>query len=170
MYKQLRTSNNAISNTTILRISDNAFIPFAPGNRDYQEYLEWIEEGNTPIPPDVIPVSVNDIVKERERRLSLGFDFNFNDARGIHRIGTTVSDMAGWDEVTKFANALISIGNGSQVINIITDTGPVQITAAEWQLILITAAQFRQPIWAASFVLQTLNPIPTDYNENKYWT
>ena len=23
------------------------FIPFAPGNTDYQEYLEWVAEGNT---------------------------------------------------------------------------------------------------------------------------
>ena len=38
------------SNDTILRLSDNAFIPQAPGNRDYREYLEWIEEGNTPLP------------------------------------------------------------------------------------------------------------------------
>lgn len=27
-------------------------IPFDPANTDYQEYLKWIEEGNTPLPPD----------------------------------------------------------------------------------------------------------------------
>lgn len=32
----------------IKRTTDNAFIPFDPANRDYQEYLEWIAEGNTP--------------------------------------------------------------------------------------------------------------------------
>ena len=37
------------SGDTILRLSDNAFIPAAPGNRDYREYLEWLEEGNTPL-------------------------------------------------------------------------------------------------------------------------
>jgi hypothetical protein len=35
---------------SILRLSDNAFIPQAPGNCDYAEYLQWIEEGNTPLP------------------------------------------------------------------------------------------------------------------------
>ncbi len=27
-------------------------IPFDPANTDYQEYLEWIEAGNTPDPAD----------------------------------------------------------------------------------------------------------------------
>ena len=41
--------------TTILRLTDNAFIPPDPANRDYQEYLEWISEGNTPLPPEPLP-------------------------------------------------------------------------------------------------------------------
>jgi len=27
-------------------------IPFDPDNTDYQEYLKWLEEGNTPLPAD----------------------------------------------------------------------------------------------------------------------
>ena len=27
-------------------------IPFDPDNTDYQEYLEWVAEGNTPDPAD----------------------------------------------------------------------------------------------------------------------
>jgi hypothetical protein len=36
----------------VIRLSDNAFIPFDPANTCYQQYLKWISEGNTPLPPD----------------------------------------------------------------------------------------------------------------------
>jgi len=35
-------------NTCILRIFDNTYIPFDPANTDYQAYLKWVAEGNTP--------------------------------------------------------------------------------------------------------------------------
>ena len=38
------------SGDTILRLSDNAYIPQAPGNRDYAEFLAWKAEGNEPLP------------------------------------------------------------------------------------------------------------------------
>jgi len=38
--------------TSIIRIEDNAFIPTDEANTDYQEYLEWVAEGNTPEPAD----------------------------------------------------------------------------------------------------------------------
>ena len=47
--------NDLITNKPInyiLRILDNSVIPFDPANTDYQEYLKWIAEGNTPQPAD----------------------------------------------------------------------------------------------------------------------
>lgn len=50
-----------LTNTTdILRVTDNAVIPFDPGNTDYAEYLVWLAEGNTPepyVPPPAPPVT-----------------------------------------------------------------------------------------------------------------
>jgi hypothetical protein len=77
--------------------------------------------------------------------------------------------MIGWDEVTKAATCLTTLGMGSQNINIVTDTGPVTVTAAEWLQIIIAATVNRQPIWAASFTLQSMLSIPADFADNAWW-
>ena len=38
--------------TCVVRLSDNAAIPFDPQNVDYVAYLEWLAEGNVPTPAD----------------------------------------------------------------------------------------------------------------------
>lgn len=46
MYKLMKDQN------TVQRLLDGAFIPFDAANTDYQQYLEWFAEGNTPQPAD----------------------------------------------------------------------------------------------------------------------
>ena len=53
MYKQIFDRlSNSVSEVAVLRVADNAFIPFDEQNVDYQAYLKWLEEGNTPEPAD----------------------------------------------------------------------------------------------------------------------
>jgi hypothetical protein len=52
MYKQIKTYEGNIADNMIKRILDNATIPFDPANTDYQAYLKWLDEGNTPLPAD----------------------------------------------------------------------------------------------------------------------
>jgi len=110
-----------------------------------------------------------DVIAERQRRLADGFDFEFGDSRGIHHVGTTQEDLSGWDEVTKIASALLAVGRPNETIAIVTDTGPTAVTATEWQQVLLAAAAFRQPIFAASFALQAMTPIPDDFADDRHW-
>ena len=54
MYKQFKNADGSLCETSIKRLSDNAFIPFDPANTDYQEYLKFLAEGNTPLPADEV--------------------------------------------------------------------------------------------------------------------
>jgi hypothetical protein len=52
MYKQTKLMLNQIEPSSIIRTTDGALIPFDLANTDYQEYLKWLEEGNTPLPAE----------------------------------------------------------------------------------------------------------------------
>jgi hypothetical protein len=52
MYKLPKLSWGATENTSVIRLADMACIPFDPANTDYQAFLLWKAEGNTPEPAD----------------------------------------------------------------------------------------------------------------------
>lgn len=59
-------------NDSVIRLSDNACIPFAPGNRDYTEYQGWLSAGNTPLPVD--PPSNDKILAELTNAIQAHMD------------------------------------------------------------------------------------------------
>ena len=52
MYKVYKNIFGQTSEKEIQRVSDNAVIPMDEANSDYQAYLKWVAEGNTPLPAD----------------------------------------------------------------------------------------------------------------------
>ena len=52
MYKLYRSPRTGEMANVVIRLSDNACIPFDPANTDYQAYLAWLAEGNVPTPAD----------------------------------------------------------------------------------------------------------------------
>jgi len=70
--------------TYIIRLADGTSIPSVSANTDYQEYLEWVEEGNTPEAADVPPAPTYKELRAAEYNLkSTGeqFGMQYDDAK-----------------------------------------------------------------------------------------
>ena len=52
MYKLGLIPFQATEPSSVIRLSDDACIPFDPQNVDYQAYLAWVAEGGVPTPAD----------------------------------------------------------------------------------------------------------------------
>ena len=50
MYKLILLPNGQYCG--VIRLTDNAFIPFDPANTDAQAFAKWLQEGNLPEPAE----------------------------------------------------------------------------------------------------------------------
>lgn len=139
--------------------------------------VKWvIAYEDAPAPPPPAPITPDQVWAEKDRRWAFGFQYDFGDTRGVHRIATTPKDLEDWQKVTSIAGALVTL---SQVtsnsallatpIGIYTETGETTVTPIEWQQVLVAAAAFFQPTLDAAVALVATDPIPLDYTDDKHW-
>jgi len=56
-----------LSESGVIRTSDNASIPNDERNRDWRAYQEWVDAGNTAIPYVPEPVTIEQVEAERQQ-------------------------------------------------------------------------------------------------------
>lgn len=67
---------------TIRRLLDDAHIPLDPANRDYQDYLAWLDEGNEPLPAPTPAIPAELTIEQK--LASVGLTINdLKDALGL---------------------------------------------------------------------------------------
>ena len=107
---------------TILRLADNAFIPAAPGNRDYREYLDWLSEGNTPEPappppapgPDYLAfwdaLTISTIYASIREQSFVSLQMNTLATEFIALIGDAKAGRANEAAIQQSMGAILSVG------------------------------------------------------------
>jgi hypothetical protein len=90
MYKLLNES------PVIFRIADNTYISNDLNSTDYQQYLAWLSEGNTPEPADIPPVIIPTLTM-RQARLALLDDGLLDE---VEAAITTPENRIWWDYST----------------------------------------------------------------------
>lgn len=110
-----------------------------------------------------------DVNAERERRLFVGKGFTPT-GHGTP-VMVNALDEPNLTGLATVALAQINAGNGSTTITW-RDNNNVSHTLTYYQVVELhaQAAEYKQQLYNASWILKDIDPIPTDYTDDAHWT
>lgn len=153
----------------VTRIADGATIPEDPDNTDWVAYQAWRASGNEPEaaqPPTPTPAMVD---AERDRRIALGAPVTVGD----------VSFVVQTRDERDFRNINGLVSKGIVLTMQGDTTTTVAFRDAGDEARLLTGAQLiamgeaiaarTQAIYAASWTIKAISPLPGDYAADSRW-
>ena len=138
------------NHNSVIRLADHACIPFAEGNRDYQDYLAWIKEGNYPEPADVPPPPDPMIVAKAAR------------AEAVSKIKVTTAAGNVFDgseaAQSRMARAIAVMADGDTRSWVLADNVPTSVSKAELAEALKLANEAQDALWLEPYNVVTTLP------------
>jgi hypothetical protein len=136
-------------------------IPDEMGNRHRREIAELGLTIATYVPP---PPSGEDVNAERQRRILVGAVFN-----GVHVTGSE-EDARNLTNLALAAQMRIAAGD-TTTLTTFRDGGNVdhQLTPPQMLGLWQQASAHVSALYAASWALKAMNPIPADFANDNYW-
>jgi len=125
----------------VLRLADQARIPFHDENPDYQEYLSWLAEGNEPLPP---PAEV--LIEQAKAARAAEVDaIVVTTASGK----TFDGDEKSQDRMSRAINAM---DDSDTTLWVLADNTPTYVTRAELREALRLAGEAQTEIWVRPYL------------------
>lgn len=147
-------------------ILGGAQIPTDPANRDYADYLAWLDAGNSEphIPARII--ASDNVNAERDRRLRRftfeGRKFDFCDGRGSDQNIAGAATLA-------LAAVLTGVGWDENFTWVAADNTTVPMDAQTCLNFGKAAADWKARHIRAARALKDMSPIPADFADDSRW-
>lgn len=143
--------------SSVIRKSDGAIIPLVSGNRDYEEYKNWLDDGGIPEPEQPNEYSVWDETSwawVEDAELKAAFDRNvFKSARqalvDAIKVTTASGNTFDGDETsqTRMSRAILGMTDTDTIPWILADNSVIEATRAELTEAMRLAGMEQARIW-----------------------